>query len=84
MIVIVVDMHRSGTSALAGMLHHSEILMGEFRNLIPKPSPENQKGFFGNIRFRTINDRILKDASYKVKPWSTAIPNKKRVSNQHS
>ena len=48
--------------------------MGEHRNLIPKPSLENPKGFFENVQFRTINDRILKDSSYEVKSWNASMP----------
>lgn len=74
MIVIVVGMHRSGTSALAGLLHQHGIPMGEARTFRPRPSPENPSGYYENIRFRRTNDRILADSGYRVKEWNPAIP----------
>jgi len=69
MIHIILGMHRSGTSLLAGLLHHSGITMGEDKVFIPRPSPENPRGFYENILFRRLNDRILKKQGYIVKKW---------------
>jgi hypothetical protein len=74
MIVIIGGMHRSGTSALAGVLHNNNIAMGEDKDFYPPPMRENPKGFFENIRFRRINDSMLAAADYKVKAWSPIIP----------
>ena len=74
MIVLVVGMHRSGTSALAGMLHSNGIIMGEQDSWHPKPMRENPKGFFENKRFRMLNDQILRDNGYKVKSFNPDIP----------
>ena len=74
MIVIVVGMHRSGTSALAGVLHHHGVLMGEEQHLRPRPSVENPKGFYENVRFRHVSDQILEESGYRVKSWDPAIP----------
>lgn len=71
MIVIVVGMHRSGTSALAGMLHHNGIVMGE--RFSPGPARENPKGFYENREFRNINDRLLALRGYSVKSFSPRI-----------
>lgn len=74
MIVLVAGMHRSGTSALAGMLHHNDIIMGSEGKWHPKPSRENPKGFYENKEFRLINDQLLKENGYKVKAFDPAIP----------
>jgi len=74
MIVIVAGMHRSGTSALAGLLHHNGIIMGEAENWKPKPNRENPKGFFENKQFRMVNDRLLAEYAYKVKSFDPKIP----------
>ncbi len=75
MIVIVLGMHRSGTSALAGMLHANGIVMGKEEDWYPPPMKENPKGFYENVRFRRINDKILAmNNNYKVKSFSPDIP----------
>lgn len=75
MIVIVVGMHRSGTSATAGLLHNNGIIMGENQYFNPKPKPnQNPKGFFENRRFRDVNDHILGENGYIVKSFSPIIP----------
>lgn len=82
MIVIVGGMHRSGTSALAGMLHSNGIVMGKDFDWYPPPMKENPKGFYENVRFRRINDRILKENGYKVKSFIPNIPWVKETKNQ--
>jgi len=74
MIVIVAGMHRSGTSALAGMLHHNGIVMGREKDFYPPPMKENPKGFFENVRFRRVNDAILKEYGYRVKSFDPGVP----------
>ncbi|OYT15998.1 MAG: hypothetical protein B7C24_10145 [Bacteroidetes bacterium 4572_77] len=75
MIVIVGGMHRSGTSALAGLLHHNGIVMGEEVNFKPRPKKnQNAKGYYENFRFRSLNDRILEHNGYKVKSFDSTIP----------
>ncbi|KKM91171.1 hypothetical protein LCGC14_1231190 [marine sediment metagenome] len=74
MIVIVVGMHRSGTSALAGTLQANGICMGEEGDFFPPPMKENPKGFFENRRFRTINDHLLREWTYRVKSFDPAVP----------
>lgn len=74
MIVIVIGMHRSGSSALSGLLHQNGICMGEVQNFSPGPSKENPKGFFENYRFRHINDQILFEHGYSVKLFDPDVP----------
>ena len=83
MIIIVVGMHRSGTSATAGLLHNNNIVMGEEKHFNPKPKAnQNPKGFFENRRFRDINDAILKENGYRVKSFDPNIPKIKSVSKK--
>jgi hypothetical protein len=77
MIIIVVGMHRSGTSALAGMLHNNGIVMGDDKNFVPKASQENPKGFYENFLFRKINDSIVGRSRYKIKSWNANVPHMK-------
>lgn len=66
MIFIVTGMHRSGTSMVAGLLHHNGVRMGShFR----RPLPENPKGFYEENAFRRFNDKLLEDVGYFVKDW---------------
>lgn len=74
MIVLVIGMHRSGTSALAGLLHHNGIVMGIGKEFYPPPMKENPKGFFENVRFRRVNDYILRKNDYRVKEFSPFVP----------
>ncbi len=78
-IVIVVGMHRSGTSALAGALHASGISMGDEQNFIPAADPQNSKGFYENYPFRALNDSLLKKSGYDVKSWALNIPEKIKI-----
>jgi hypothetical protein len=57
MIILVMGMHRSGTSALAGMLHHGGIFMGE--QLVGK-SRNNPKGHYEDRALLSLDNRILR------------------------
>jgi len=46
LIVIVVGVHRSGTSAVAGILHLNGIAMGSEKTFKSKPMPQNPRGFY--------------------------------------
>lgn len=72
-IYIVLGMHRSGTSLIAGLLHKSGITMGIPRNFRPGPSEENPKGYFENFEFRKLNDDILESSGYIVKAWNPKV-----------
>jgi GT2 family glycosyltransferase len=54
--LVVLGMHRSGTSALAGMLHHLGIVLGE--QLMP-PSPDNPRGYWEHSEIVAINHRVM-------------------------
>lgn len=82
MITIVCGMHRSGTSALAGMLHSNGICMGKDGDFYPPPMKENPKGFYENVRFRRVNDAILKRSNYNVKSFNPQIPTIHIVRNE--
>ena len=55
--IIIFGMHRSGTSALAGMLHSAGIALGE---VFMPPLPENPKGFFEDLRIQGVNKKIIR------------------------
>lgn len=84
MIVIVLGMHRSGTSALAGLLHHNGVHMGDQETFYPPPMKENPKGFFENKRFRNLNDAMLSKVGYKVKSFNPIIPRVQKISQELS
>ena len=48
--------------------------MGESRTFRPRPSAQNPKGFYENIRFRRLSDRMLRESAYDVKSWDPSIP----------
>lgn len=66
--LLVLGMHRSGTSSLAGMLQHLGIpLPGE---LLP-PARDNPKGFFENKAIYQFHDRLLAQFGSR---WDDPIP----------
>ena len=74
MITIVLGMHRSGTSVVAGILHFNKVSMGTYETFWPRPLPQNPKGFYENYDFRKINDTILQESDYNTKHYKTRIP----------
>ena len=72
-------MHRSGTSAVAGILHLHGISMGSEKTFRPKPLLQNPMGFYENFDFRKLSDKILYRAGYKVKSFNSIIPQKIRA-----
>lgn len=74
MICLVLGMHRSGTSVVAGILHESGIAMGSERTFLPRPSDENLLGFYEDARFRVVNDALLARSRYRVKSWRLPVP----------
>ena len=54
--VIVLGMHRSGTSALAGTLQRLGLDLGD--GLMPA-NAENERGFFEHLEIVDIHDRLL-------------------------
>lgn len=55
-IIIICGMHRSGTSAITGLLHHCGYSIG--KNILP-PSTDNKKGFFENKKLVFYNESLL-------------------------
>ncbi|PHC03857.1 sulfotransferase family protein, partial [Bacillus toyonensis] len=53
---LVIAIHRSGSSAVAGVLDLLGVNMG---NNLLKATPANVKGFFENVNFIMINEKIL-------------------------
>lgn len=65
--LIVLGMHRSGTSALTGALQLAGFDLG--RHIMP-PADENPKGFFENNSIVALNDQILADL---YNSWSDTL-----------
>lgn len=55
-LIVVLGMHRSGTSALAGLLSAHGV---DFGNQLMAPTHENEKGFFEDQRLVAFNDALL-------------------------
>ncbi|MCB1645300.1 MAG: methyltransferase domain-containing protein [Pseudomonadales bacterium] len=78
-LILVTGMHRSGTSALAGLLHQSGVSAGP--ELIPAQAGVNDKGFFEDPRVVALNDRIfsaffaswLEPENLPTQWWTTAL-----------
>ena len=49
MIIMILGMHRSGTSTISGVLHMNKIIMGTYQNFWPRPLSQNPKGFYEMI-----------------------------------
>jgi hypothetical protein len=61
---------RSGTSAVARVLHESGINMGqEFAG----PSPQNARGYYEDLRVAAINDKIFTDCGLRL---SDSLPSR--------
>ncbi|MEM6483422.1 MAG: hypothetical protein AAF662_00340 [Pseudomonadota bacterium] len=59
---IVLGMHRSGTSAIAGLLSETGVTMG--RRLFTAQRGVNDKGFYENAAVVKLNERILDRANH--------------------
>jgi len=55
--IVVVGMHRSGTSAVSGLLDELGVFMG--KNLFAPQENVNEKGFFENAKVVDINDLLF-------------------------
>jgi hypothetical protein len=68
---------------MSGLLHKNGIVMGreEKKEFYPAPTKENPIGFYENIRFRRINDTLLKMCNYRVKSFSSEIPIMPKLKN---
>jgi hypothetical protein len=63
--IMVLGMHRSGTSALTGVLGLLDIYLGS--ELI-QADPANSKGYFENSKINTFNEELLNsmDSSWMI------------------
>jgi len=71
--VIVLGMHRSGTSALTGMLHHLGVELG---NRLLAPSPEDPRGYWEHWDVYQLNHTIMAGFGYRwddVRPMPSAF-----------
>lgn len=59
--ILILGMHRSGTSMLTGILNKLNINVG---NDVLQPANDNLKGFFENKKIVEINDQILEYFGY--------------------
>ncbi|MCK9533029.1 MAG: hypothetical protein M0R77_21365, partial [Gammaproteobacteria bacterium] len=55
--ILILGMHRSGTSALSGTLNILDVYLGS--DLI-KPMDQNPKGFYENTLLNGLNENLLK------------------------
>jgi len=58
--VLVLGLHRGGTSAIAGVLHHLGVFMGD--DLLPA-NEHNPRGYFEDRKFMEMHDRFIGDWS---------------------
>lgn len=68
-VLLVVGMHRSGTSALAGALSILGVDVGE--DLLPAKSGENERGFFELKEVHNYHDRLLMSGG---RTWDSPWP----------
>ncbi len=54
--VLVLGMHRSGTSAVSGVLHHLGVHLGR---AVSPAGPSNPKGYFENTRVMLLHEEFL-------------------------
>jgi len=67
-LMLVLGMHRSGTSALAGVMHKLGLVLGE---AVLPPAEDNPKGFFENSEIVSIQQRLL---SLLGRDWHDPLP----------
>jgi hypothetical protein len=68
-VILVLGMHRSGTSALTNALTTMGVNLGE--NLMPPHAGVNDKGFFEDVEFFALNVKIL---SFLESDWHHLSP----------
>lgn len=69
--LIVLGMHRSGTSAISGVL--SLLGVAAPRSLMV-PTPDNPKGYWESTALMTVHDRILRSAGSTWHDWGKFNP----------
>jgi len=68
-IVVVLGMHRSGTSAITRGLKVLGVDLGD--NLLPAESGNNEKGFFEDATITAYNEELLADLGHA---WDSLVP----------
>ena len=68
--VAVLGVHRSGTSAVAGVVNAMGVYLGNPADLM-KPLAHNPEGFWEHERIVSINDRVFEALG---RTWDTALP----------
>lgn len=68
-LILVLGMHRSGTSAVTGMLSHLGVPLG--KRLYEGHQGVNEKGYFENAEIADINDEVLLAAGSS---WDDILP----------
>jgi hypothetical protein len=58
--VCIAGMHRSGTSMVASLLHQCGLFLGPEDELM-QATVDNQNGYWENLRFKALNDEILRE-----------------------
>ena len=58
--IILLGMHRSGTSAVAGLIHQMGAYVGDETICMP-PNEGNPKGYWERMDVYRLNDRFLHD-----------------------
>jgi hypothetical protein len=69
-VVCVTGMHRSGTSMVARMIHTCGVYFGP-ECILAQSSPDNERGFWENVDFVTLNDALLQELGGA---WDTPPP----------
>jgi hypothetical protein len=64
--LLVLGMHRSGTSTFTGVMSHLGCTLSE--DLMP-PTEANPKGYFESVAVSKFNDRLLKSAGASWRDW---------------
>lgn len=63
--ILVLGMHRSGTSAVAGLLERAGAYLGEESELLPAHAHDNPTGYWERSDVVAINDALLEANGYK-------------------
>lgn len=69
--VVVLGMHRSGTSALAGVMAH---LGCDLPQALMEANPSNAKGYYESLRLYEMNDAILASGGGRWDEWQPFNP----------
>src|SRR5690606_8643191 len=67
--LVIAGMHRSGTSMASEVLHASGVNLGE--RLMPAKEGNNSRGFFENLDFVELHERILQSQGVVRFGWTT-------------